>query len=449
MALTKLNASKFLLLAGLILGVMLPVRGFAEVFLTQENQLERLRTGPELNQARLRLIREADRFVYIKTFIINRDSTESEVYRALCERARQGLDVRILVDDLGRRQGGNPMRMRGELHSIQGLRSCGIRFETFAPPVWGPLAFILYNQHDKMLLSEKAAIIGGTNFSRDYSRHGQLSPHWYDFDLGIRGPAVCSLLTLFTQSWRQVEQKSIDLIHRVLRPTLEYFVRRRFSSATLHAGCVATPVEGGDSLILLYGNPYFSSERPFMAYFETAMRSLQNNPTEHDRTIRLYAPYFVPSSEFRARLVEAARRGVRVQIITNSESSIDPEASPAYAAMLMRVPELIQAGVEIYLWSPSEVSGALPRNNVFHRKGGCFGTQACFIGSHNLDIRGDEYSSELLAVFADRSLIDAQIRDFEDDLSHSFRINEAERARLLEKVRFRDRAAAIAAGWAM
>ena len=421
----------------------------AQVWLTPGNQISPLRTGADLNQARLSLIQEARQFIYIKTFIINRDDTENAVYGALCERARGGLDVRILVDDLGRRQGGNPMRSSGEPYSIEGLRSCGIRVETFAPPLWGPLAFLLYNQHDKMLVTEQAAILGGTNFSRDYSRHGQLSPYWYDFDIRVRGPAVCSLQRIFSQSWRQVERKTLELLSRSVRQTLTPLIQSRFSSSTLVETCSATPVPQGDSLMILYGNPYVSSERPFLAFLETGMRALRRESASEDRVIRLYAPYFVPSDEFTAQLMGAARNGIRVQIITNSETSIDPEAAPAYAAMLMRTADLIRAGVEIYLWNPAGTSRALDRNNVFHRKGGCLGRRQCFVGSHNLDVRGDEYSSELLAVFSDRTLIDHQIEDFQADLGHSTRIMEEDRRRLLRATRARDRVAARAFGWAM
>jgi cardiolipin synthase len=433
----------------LVLLALLANSATAQVWLTPGNQISPLRTGADLNQARLNLIQEARQFIYIKTFIINRDDTENAVYSALCERARGGLDVRILVDDLGRRQGGNPMRSSGERYSIEGLRSCGIRFESFAPPLWGPVAFLLYNQHDKMLVTEQAAILGGTNFSRHYSQHAQLSPHWYDFDLLVRGPAACSLQRVFSQSWRQVEQKTRDLLSRHMRDLLTPAIQRRFSSATLVEHCTATRAPEGDSLMILYGNPYVSQERPFLAYFETAMTALRSQPSSEDRVIRLYAPYFVPSAEFSAQLVGAARHGIRVQIITNSESSIDPEAAPAYAAMLMRARDLLRAGVELYLWNPATTSNALSRNNVFHRKGGCFGTRNCFVGSHNLDVRGDEYSSELVAVFSDQRLVQEQIQDFEADLTFSTRILENDRARLLGATRLRDRAAATAFGWAM
>lgn len=434
--------------------VSIPSQG--HVIETQGNKVTPLKNGAELNAKRLELINGANQFIYIKTFIINQDPTEYPVYNALCNRAVNGLDVRILVDDIGRRQGGNPINAKGSAFSIEWFRACGIKFEMFSPLSWGLVAVALYHQHDKVLVTENGAIIGGTNFSKAYSNHAQLSPEWYDYDIALQGPAVCGLHRLFVDSWIEVYQKEKKFFPP-LTPG-EYVINEmvsksrnldlRFSLTTLHRECVH-PEEVGSALVTtIYNNPYFSKKRPFEDYLLNSLDEVVNK--ESDRSVRLYAPYFVPSKNVAEQLIWASNHGAFIRIITNSATSIDPEAFQAYVAMLLRARELLANGVQIYLWHPSGVKGSpLTRDNVFHKKGGCFAKLSCFIGSHNLDVRGDEYSSELMAVLYDKDFIASHIADFEDDLRYTQRLNLTLLDQLLKDSKITSTVMARAIGWAL
>lgn len=418
----------------------------AETLTSSGNIVVPLRTGAELNARRLEIIKSAESFIYVKTFIINRDASEAPVYEALCEKAKEGVDVRMLVDDMGRRAGGNPIKKKKGKFSINWFKSCGIRFERYAKPTWGPIDFIIYAQHDKLLVTEDAAIMGGTNFSRDYSAHGQFSKQWYDFDISIEGPATCDLQEIFVGSWKRALGQEFVGIKKILGKRHRNKVEARFSADTLVEECNATPV-GNNEVTIIFNDPKFSKERPFEDY---VINSLEEMKKTGNATVSLYAPYFIPNKRVLAHLIDAARAGVKIRIITNSKTSIDPEVFSAYVAMLMRVKPLLESGVKMYLWNPSKfAASALKEDNVFHKKGGCFDTLNCFVGSHNLDVRGDKYSSELMAVLSDRDSIADRNESFENDLQYTVPLNESSRRQLLKDSKITDKIIAKIAGWAM
>lgn len=412
---------------------------------TGGNTVTPLRTGEVLNQKRLELIQGATKFIYIKTFIINRDPSEAPVYEALCARAKEGVDVRMLVDDIGRRQGGNPIKMKKGPFSIAWFKSCGILFERYAKPSWGPIDFALYNQHDKLLVSEKEGIIGGTNYSRDYSAHGQFSKKWYDFDVALTGPSTCALQDIFKTSWVRAYEQELVGIKRLSTKKRRRKLLERYSPATVNTDCQA-PAGGTEDVSIIWNDPKFSKERPFVDYVVESLDKVM--ALESDRVVRLYAPYFIPNKVVLRKLVEAAKAGVKIQIITNSDTSIDPEAFQAYVAMLMRVKPLLDAKVEILLWSPAKFK-KLEKDNVFHKKGGCFARLNCFVGSHNLDVRGDKYSSELMAVLSTEELVAERIESYEDDVKYTVPLTEESRRALLKSSKITDRLIAKLVGWAM
>ena len=428
--------------------IAIPLLSFAGIYPSIGNKIRTLTSGQELNSARLKIIQEAEKFIYIKTFIINRDQTEAPVYEALCEKAQEGIDVRFLVDDIGRRQGGNPIKKKRGPFSIRWFRNCGIKFEAYAKISWGPLPFALYNQHDKLFISEKEAILGGTNFSKDYSGHGQLSSLWYDFDIALSGPAVCDLQNIFKESWLRAYRREFKGIKSLSTASRRRKIEQRYEVNSLPSDCHPPIQEENEKVTILFNDPLYFSERPFQDYILNSLdEMIKNTPNE---IVNLYAPYFIPSKTVIRKLIEASRSGLKIRIITNSKSSIDTNAFGAYAAMLMRVRPLLLNGVEIYLWTPSLYErSTLKKDNVFHKKGGCFGNQTCFVGSHNLDLRGDKYSSELMAILSDEEVIRQLKSKYEEDLGYTTQMMLENHGLLLKQAGITEKLIALIAGWAM
>ena len=147
---------------------------------------------------------------------------------------------------------------------------------------------------------------------------------------------------------------------------------------------------------------------------------------EARHSIRLYAPYFVPEPRFAAALVDARRRGVRVVILTNSAESLD-ESSLIFSAMLLSVtdslggrPPLVNAGVRMQIWS---------RRSTLHRKGGLIDAghpgEKAFVGSDNLDTRGQHFSSESVVWTDDTRVVRQLARDFDRDVGMSWRLTRS------------------------
>jgi phosphatidylserine/phosphatidylglycerophosphate/cardiolipin synthase-like enzyme len=176
-------------------------------------------------------------------------------------------------------------------------------------------------------------------------------------------------------------------------------------------------------MVPLHNKAIFSEDRPLRTAYQNAVALMdpvvldaQGNPsgTEASRTIRLYAPYFVPEQEFIDLMVEARHRGYTVKIITNSRQTNDEDRMGLVTVGLYRrMRELLDAGVELYLWNgPSTI----------HRKAGVFGDKWAYIGSDNLNSRAQSYNTENIAFTDDASLITQLNTELDLDLAKSTRL---------------------------
>jgi putative cardiolipin synthase len=119
------------------------------------------------------------------------------------------------------------------------------------------------------------------------------------------------------------------------------------------------------------------------------------------RTMDIVSPYFVPGDEGTALLIELARRGVRVRVLTNSLASSDE--SVVHAGYMKRRHDLLRAGVELYEMKPSAAEGSLRvRGRVgpakvsgLHAKAYAVDGARVFVGSFNFDPRSARLNTEM------------------------------------------------------
>lgn len=356
------------------------------------NSIQLLETGAETDAARREMISHARRTIYVSAFAWHDDETGRAYEKLLCARARDGIEVRMLLDAYG----SKPVQR----HSRE-LRDCGIKLEFFAPTIeWGARG-VLRSLHEKLLIVDGESVLtGGSGYDDGYAGQSRDSERWYDLDARIDGPAACAYHRMFQQSFvttaQVVAHSPLGRVHSVND--------RDDLAPDAMADC--EPVMRGSSRVIpKVANPYFSKERPLL---ESYLAALAEAPA--GERVLLYAPYFVPDLRFESALLDASARGVEIEVLTNSIGSSDDKAGFGTEAMIRSTRRLREGGIQIHLW---------PRSSVMHRKGGVFGSRLAYFGSDNLDRRGQEFQSESV-VWTDEPAVLTRMREMlEQDLSES------------------------------
>jgi cardiolipin synthase len=350
------------------------------------HKLTLLPTGKESYAHRYEIIEHAQYSIYVSTFSFKTDKQGGEIALRLCERARNGVEVRILVDS----------RSSKDLESYRKyFEECGNSGDKKRPgkPIslklygdakrWG-LDKIAYRLHEKLMIVDgQTVILGGAGISNQYTDYGRHNVKWHDLDLRIDGPAACRFHREYKRNWLDVVK-----FERPLR-FIEKWEKKHWSEIGPKEFYNCEEVVQGDSRVLpIYSNPIFrDGAHPILDHY---LKALQATDTE----VRLYSPYLIPRPDFIEALLAAKRRGVKIKILTNSPGSNDE----GWASMGMygTVIPLIKEGVEIFLW---------PKTSTMHRKAGLYDHRWTYIGSDNLDYRGQKQQSETIAFTDDAALV--------------------------------------------
>lgn len=374
------------------------------------NRAQLLVNGEASLAARLRLIAEAKRSIYLQALIFKADTTGRMIADALIakKKATPSLDVRVIVDAYSNIQDTAAQLMYFELQSA-GVSVEG--FEAFYLHWYNELDvgdWLAHNMryHEKYLVVDgERAVLGGMNVADEYFRCSD-DPvlTWRDQDVAVEGPAAADVAAAFldNHAWFKAvkAQKPAlldpDAYWRVWQrrhPAIDAVLQRALDAQRArHAR-----KEGVDLGVICEGEPV-----PSAVHEGVPVRFLRNRPRAGERLIRdLYLEriaaarksvlienaYFVPSDALMAALGSAARRGVEVHVVTNSDATND--IPMITTAGRRRYKELIDAGVAVWEWH-AERHG----EGTIHAKHAVFDDEVAIIGSYNLDPRSERLNSE-------------------------------------------------------
>lgn len=395
-----LPAARFAAPAPLVSGDAAGARAEADAWFARNSfgghSIKHLGTGVESFDERIKLMDSARRSIYISAFAFDHDETARAYVAKLCEKAGQGVEVRMLVDSLG---GAYMKDIRNE------VRDCGISLLFYAPAYWG-LNYLPQAMHEKLLIVDgERLIMGGMGWSNKYYQSGRDSDVWYDQDVRIDGPSACwfhrVFMDTFKKTVRKEKQTRFSLYEREDSGDLQDYLY----GSEYYSDC--DEVNAGNSRVLpAYNNPVYGKTK-VRASMQTYIRLAR----ESWKTIDIYSPYMVLHDDVQRVMIEAAKRGVRVRFLTNSRESTDEPI--AEAGMFASVGKLLDAGVEIYLW---------PKKSLLHRKGGVFDGHWAFLGSDNFDRRGQLYSSESVAFTDEAELVAGTQGEMQADFAISTRL---------------------------
>ncbi|MEA3405280.1 MAG: cardiolipin synthase [Pseudomonadota bacterium] len=309
---------------------------------TQDNHVQLFHNSQEAFSTFLAAIENATSSIYIETYILELDRTGNTILEALTEKAKQGLEVCLLLDGIG------SCPLYRNRSSLKEFKKHGGKI-TFFNPVFRALfsGQINLRNHRKIYLFDQVTLFtGGMNLSNDYlgDSHSD-QPHWKDLLFKIEGPATSHYLNIFKEDWLFATQQAIKTT--AVSPSKQ-------SNGT-HQQVIQVVPSGPD----IEGDPLF----------ETLLHSFYSAKQQ----IQIITPYFIPDSAVLNALLIAIKRGVKVQLFT-------PETSDHLIFDLGRssyMRELAEAGAEILYYT----------DNMLHAKLVMIDRQVMLSGSANLDYR--------------------------------------------------------------
>jgi cardiolipin synthase len=350
------------------------------------NRTRALVNGERIFPDMLEAIRGARHTITFEMYIYWSGTVGEQFTEALIERARAGVKVHVLIDALG--------SQKIERGAIERMKAGGVRVELYNPLRWNTVARMNNRTHRKiMVVDGRIGYTGGAGIGDEWSGDAQDPGHWRDTHFRLEGPVVAQMQAAFMENWIEVTG---EVLHGA-----EYFPELRAVGGELAQFFVSSPGGGGESAQLLY-----------LMSIAAAGGSIQ-----------LSAAYFVPDDNEVRQLVEARRRGVRVQIIVPGPIT---DSGPVRRASRSTWGALLRAGVEIYEYQPT----------FYHVKVMTVDGLWVTVGSTNFDSRSFSTNDEANLNVYDREFARAQERIFAADLARSRRVtlHEWERRPLAEKL---------------
>jgi len=162
---------------------------------TRGNRLDLCRTGEESYACLIDLIAQATRRICITTYVLGQDEVGRDIVERLARRAAEGIEVRLLIDDLG--------SARTKRRMLEPLIQAGGQAASFMPVLHLPLRgrANLRNHRKLVLVDDRLVMAGGTNIASEYIGPTPKPGRWRDISFLLQGPAVRHYAQIFYSDW--------------------------------------------------------------------------------------------------------------------------------------------------------------------------------------------------------------------------------------------------------
>lgn len=319
-------------------------------------------------------LRSAERTITAQFYYSLPSAVADTLAAILLERSRAGVRVALLLDAFG----SGPLK--GDY--VRRLRDGGVRVEWLRPLRWYTLHKADQRSHVRAIVVDgRVGYTGGFGLADYWMGDGRSPGEWRETNVRFEGPAVAQLQAAFAVGWAEATGE--------LLAGDEFFPPPAFEPAGAVPG------------MLLHTLPTVGST--------SAERFLALSITGARRTLYLSNSYFVPDDDFRRGLIAAAARGVDVRILLPGAVT---DVKTTYYAARKRYEELLEGGVRIYEYQPSNMHA---KTFVID---GIFST----IGSLNFDNRSIAFNNEATLVALDRTLGAQMDSIFLADLEYSVEV---------------------------
>ncbi|WP_420415181.1 cardiolipin synthase [Roseibium sp.] len=316
-------------------------------------------------------IARAESVIFFQFFAIHDDALGREMADALIARAKDGIDVYFLYDDVGSHALSHDFIDR---LTNAGVKVCGFNENHKFLKMLGPMRLNYRNHRKLVVIDYREAFVGGHNVADQYIGRSKWFGRWRDTHVRIEGPATVACALSFVEDWLWASGTHIEL------PQVS-----------------DVPMPGDESILVMPTGPADKLEECAIAYVEAAAQAKSR--------LWITSPYLVPSLDVQTALAAAAMRGVDVRILLPEKRDHWTVwlASHAYEDVL------VQRGVKVYRYT----------DGFMHQKVALLDDELVSIGTLNMDNRSFQINFELTLWFTHERMIGKVEKMLEEDFSNA------------------------------
>ncbi len=338
-------------------------------FVSQQTETKILRNGLETYSAIFSELKKATMFIHIEYYMLRNDEVGRELQQILLEKAKSGVEVRVLYDVEG------SWRLY-DTDYIEILRLAGVQVSPFPHPSFGVINF---RNHRKIIVIDGiVSFTGGLNIGVEYLGKSKQLGFWRDTHLFVRGEGSRKLQQIFEQDWFEATNEVCALEGK----------EEEVSSDGIVEIISGLPKSGTISDL-------------FLKMMESA-----------EKKIWIATPYFIPNNQMLNALYDATLRGVDVRLLVSRL----PHQRVVFYASRSYFPHLFKMGVKIYEYD----------KGFMHSKVMIIDDTQASIGTANMDMRSFYLNFEVTAFLSQTKSVVDLLTDYEEDLTHSTIMDEEE-----------------------
>ncbi|TDM10496.1 cardiolipin synthase [Macrococcus lamae] len=345
-------------------------------FLTTDNKVEVFTDGRKKFDRLIADILAAEDHVHIQYYVFKRDGIGKEIIDALERKLEEGIEVKMLYDDMGSRT--------LTLSKFKEFKKLGGRVEAFFPSVLPLINFRLNNRNHRkiVVIDGRIGYVGGFNVGDEYLGLNKRFGYWRDTHLRIEGDAVNALQLRFMLDWNSQSNRN----HMAYEP--QYFPDVRSGGKVGVQIASSGPDDRWQQI--KYG---------YLKMIGDAKKS-----------IYIQTPYFIPDASFLDSLKVAALSGVDVNVMIPNK----PDHPFVYWATYSNVGELLKTGAKVFIYE----------NGFLHAKTVVIDDEVASVGTANMDVRSFDLNFEVNAFIYDDELAVSVRKTFEEDVKVSSELTE-------------------------
>src|SRR5690625_4611788 len=188
---------------------------------SQNNDVKIFTDGTKKFSALIKDLESAKDHIHLLYYIIRHDQLGTKIADTLIKKAKEGIEVRVLYDDMGSRS--------LSIQFIRRVTDVGIQVDAFFPPLIPKINFkINFRNHRKLaIIDGKVGYIGGFNIGDEYLGKVERFGYWRDTHLRIRGTAVRSMQKRFILDWNQASRNDLKYDERFYKEVSKRSEERR------------------------------------------------------------------------------------------------------------------------------------------------------------------------------------------------------------------------------
>lgn len=347
--------------------------------LTHHNKVKILVDGQKKLESLLHDIKKAKKFIHIEYYAFVTDDTGMKVVDLLTQKAKEGVEVCLLYDELG---------SKGVQKSkFSNLIKAGGKIQTFVTSEKAILKFrVNYHDHRKIVIIDgKIGYIGGFNVADQYVETTKKFGYWRDTHLRINGPATSILELRFLSDWNVSVPSNEKLSGK-----LDYLYHEK-------------PNESAHTDIqIIASGPHDEKQQIKLAFTKLI--------TSAKKRVWIQTPYFIPDDTILDALKIAKQSGVDVKIMIPNK----PDHPFIYRATQYFAQVVMKYDVDVFIYE----------GGFLHSKVLIMDDDVSIVGSANQDIRSYKLNFEASAVMYDKSINKELIHYFSEDLKQSTQMTQ-------------------------